>query len=196
MKTMMVTRSDCVLLVIDVQDRIIDTITEHAATVQNIKALIETAQALNIPVLVTEQENLGDTVSELKNVLTGGKFRKATFSCSRDSEFMRNLIATGKRTAIACGIETHICVEQTVLDLLKHRYEVLVVRDATSSHAIIDRETALQRMQDTGAAITTTEAIIYELTERAGTDEFRKILGIIKEKRMRTPQHGNFESYH
>jgi nicotinamidase-related amidase len=84
---------------------------------------------------------------------------------------------------IVCGLETHICVQQTVLDLLHGRYRVLVVRDATSSHAPIDRETALERVKASGAEITTCEAIIYELTENAGTDEFRAILEIVKERR-------------
>jgi nicotinamidase-related amidase len=72
---------------------------------------------------------------------------------------------------------------QTVLDLLPGHYRILVVRDATSSHAIVDRETALQRIEARGAEITTTEAVIYEMTEKAGTDEFRKILDIVKERR-------------
>jgi nicotinamidase-related amidase len=184
---MIVERNDCVLLVIDVQGRIIDTIAEHDTIVQNIKVLIKASEALGLPVFVTQQEKLGETVPELKNILTGTPFLKTTFSCSHDAAFMSKLAASRKRTAILCGIETHVCVVQTALDLLKLRYRVLIVRDATSSHAIIDRETALERMKGAGAAITTTEAIIYELTERAGTDEFRRILGIIKEKRMERP---------
>jgi nicotinamidase-related amidase len=184
---MRVKRSDCVLLVVDVQDRLIDTITEHAAVVQNINTLINAAEALHMPILATEQEKLGETVPELKALLPNPPFRKMSFSCCGDPGFMSKLNAARKRTVIVCGIETHICVVQTVLDLLKRRYRVLVVRDATSSHTIIDRETALQRMEASGATITTTEAIIYELTEKAGTEEFRKILEIIKTKRGTRP---------
>jgi nicotinamidase-related amidase len=96
---------------------------------------------------------------------------------------MRELSQMRKRTVIICGIETHICVLQSVLDLLTHHYSVLLVRDATSSHALIDRETAIERMRDAGIMITTTEAVIYELTEKAGTEEFRKILELVKERR-------------
>ena len=181
---MRVRRSDCVLLVVDVQDRLIGTIAEHEEVVENIKALIKAAQALNVPALVTEQEKLGEIVPELQGLLSGSpKFRKLGFSCCGDVSFMRKLRQVRKKTVIVCGIETHICVVQTVLDLLKHRYRVLLVRDATSSHAPIDRETAIDRMRSAGAMIATTEAVIYELTERAGTEEFRKILEIVKERR-------------
>jgi nicotinamidase-related amidase len=184
---MMVKRSDCVLLVVDVQDRLIDTIAERATVVQNIKTLMKAAEALTIPILATEQEKLGETVQELKVLLTDVPFRKINFSCCGDPKFMSKLNATKRRMAMVCGIETHIWVVQTGLDLLNRHYRVLIVRDATSSHTMIDRETALDRMEKAGATITTTEAIIYELTEKAGTDEFRKILEIIKERRSTNP---------
>jgi len=176
--------SDCVLLVIDVQDRIIDTIAGHEATVENIKALIRATQVLNVPFIATQQENLGEIVPELKDLLANSpKFRKLSFSCCGDSVFMKKLGEARRKTVITCGIETHICVLQTVLDLLRLGYLVLVVRDGTSSHALIDAETALERMRRAGAMIGTTEAVIYELTERAGTEQFRKILEIVKERR-------------
>jgi nicotinamidase-related amidase len=183
----LVKRSDCVLLVVDVQDRLIDTIAEHAAVVQSIKALVKTAETLGIPILATEQEKLGNTVPDIKSLLTSNPLPKITFSCCGDAAFLNKLNAAHKKAVIVSGIETHICVVQTVLDLLKHGFRVLVVRDATSSHAIIDRETAFQRVRDAGATITTTEAIIYELTEKAGTQEFKKILEIVKERRRAHP---------
>jgi nicotinamidase-related amidase len=184
-----VNRADCVLLVVDVQDRIIDSIAEHTAVVQNIKALVKTAEVLSMAVLLTEQEKLGDTVPELKELVPNPALRKLSFSCSGNSDFMRKLTETRKRVVIVCGIETHICVLQTVLDLLEHRYSVLVARDATSSYSVLDRETALNRMANSGATITTTEATIYELTEKSGTDEFRKILEIVKDRRSTLPEY-------
>lgn len=180
---MKINRADCVLLIIDVQDRIIDTITEHTEVVQNIKALVKTAEALNVPVLSTEQEKLGETVPELKELIHSPPVRKVNFSCCGNADFMKKLTETRKRVVVVCGIETHICVLQTTLDLLEHRYRVLVTKDATSSHAVVDRETAVNRMADSGATITTTEATIYELAEKSGTDEFRKILEIVKNNR-------------
>jgi nicotinamidase-related amidase len=180
---MRVKRTDCVLAVIDVQERLINTIAEHEFIIQNIKALVKVAVALQVPILATEQEKLGDTVPELKAFLPGASTRKLTFSACDSLEFMTKLKATRRKTVILCGIETHICVAQTALDLLPGHYRILVVKDATSSHASIDRETALRRMEASGAEITTTEAIIYELIEKAGTEEFRSVLDIVKERR-------------
>ena len=180
---MRVKRSECALLVIDVQDRLIDTIVEHAAVMQNIRALIKASEVLTVSVLVTKQEKLGEIAPELVALISKSPSLKLSFSCCGDSEFMTRLKANQKRALIVVGIETHICVLQTVLDLLKLRYRVLIARDATSSHTLIDRDSAIERMRNSGAIITTTEAIIYELTEKAGTEEFREILEIVKERR-------------
>ena len=185
---MRVKRGDCVLVVVDVQERLIDTIAEHEPMVQNIKALIKAATVLQLPKLSTEQQKLGDTVSELRPLLTDPPTQKLCFSCCDSAEFMFKLNSTGRKTVIVCGIETHICVMQTVLDLLTAHRRILVVKDATSSHNLIDRETALHRMESSGAEITTAEAIIYELTEKAGTDDFKRILDIVKERRTRVSE--------
>lgn len=160
----------------------IDTIVDNAAVIQNIESLIKATKTLGVPVLATEQEKLGEAVPRIKSLLSSSSFRKLSFSGCQDSAFMNKLRELNTKTVIVCGIETHICVIQTVLDLLKH-HQVLVVRDATSSHALIDRETAIERMKEAGAVMTTTEAVIYELTEKAGTEKFRKILEIVKERR-------------
>jgi nicotinamidase-related amidase len=177
-------RSNCLLLVVDVQDRLIDTITENRAILGNLKALLKAAQLLHIPILATEQEKLGEVVPELQGLMSGSpKFRKLSFSCCGDSVFLKKLRQLRRKTIILCGIETHVCVIQTAFDLLKLHYHVIVVKDATSSHAVIDRDAAIERMQNTGVVITTTEALIYELTEKAGTEEFRRMLEIVKERR-------------
>ena len=163
----------------------ISTIAEDEPLIQNTKALINAALVLQLPILVTEQEKLGDIVPELKPLLAEPSIRKLTFSCCDSAEFMTKLNATRRKTVILCGIETHICVMQTVLDLLAGHHRILVVKDATSSHALIDRETALRRMEACGAEITTSESIIYELTEKAGTEEFGQVLDIVKERRTR-----------
>jgi len=174
-------------VVVDVQERLIDTIAEHGSLIQNIKALVNAASVLQLPILATEQEKLGDIVPELKPLIAETPIRKLTFSCCDSAEFMTRLHSLRKKTVILCGIETHICVMQTVLDLLAGHNRILVVKDATSSHALIDRDTSLQRMEASGAEIATSEAIIYELTEKAGTDEFSRILDIVKERRTHVP---------
>ena len=181
-----VKRNDCVLVVVDVQDRLINTINQHELIVDNIKALVHAAIVLRVPILATEQEKLGDTIPEVKSLLPNAPTRKISFSCCDNSEFMTKLNAIGRKTMIVCGIETHICVTQTVLDLVRdHRHRVLVAKDATSSYGIVDRETAFRRMETSGAEITTSETIIYELTENADTDEFKRILEIVKARRTK-----------
>jgi len=177
-------RGDCLLLVIDIQERLIDTILERQRLVHSARALVKAAETLNLPILTTEQEKLGDTVPELEKALTSHqKFKKLTFNCCQNAEFMSKLRRLGRKTVVVCGIEGHICVLQTVLDLIERGYTVHVVKDAVSSRSQVDVETAIGRMRDAGAVITTTEALIYELTERAGTNEFGEILQIVKERR-------------
>ena len=178
-------KEDSVLLVVDVQENIIDTIVGRREVIMNLKAIIEASIVLKIPILATEQEKLGKIAQEISRLLPDdvSRFKKLAFSCAEIPEFKSKLKVSGRRTVIVGGIETHICVMQTALDLLKLGFSVVVVRDATSSHGVIDRETALDRMRDTGAKIATSESIIYELMGEAGTPEFRKILSIIKDLR-------------
>ncbi len=183
---MAIDHRNAALLVVDVQDRLIDTINSKIALLENIKALTKTAQVLSIPILVTEQENLGETVSELREMLPPFKTRKLEFSCCRVPEFMSKLQQTGKKNIIICGIETHICVLQTAIDIVSKGYTVIVPEDATSSFSAFDRGSAIKRMRHSGIIITTSEALIYELTEAAGTEVFRSILNITKERRSKT----------
>jgi nicotinamidase-related amidase len=175
---------DCVLLVIDVQDRLIDTIYQSNELVRNIEAMIQTAQILNVPILVTEQEKLGVTIADLEKSLTNiPKVRKLTFSGCGNSEFIKNLENSGKKTVVVCGIEAHICVLQTTLDLLDRGYKIVIPVDAVSAYATTDKDIAMNRMREAGAETATVESLIYEWIEKAGTDEFRKVLQIVKEKR-------------
>ena len=181
---MRVKSDDCVLLVIDVQDRLIDTIYQSKELVRNIKAMIQTAKVLNVPILVTEQEKLGVTVADLEKSLANiPKVRKLTFSGCGNPEFVKNLEKSAKKTVAVCDIEAHICVLQTVLDLLDSGYKVVIPVDAVSAYATIDKEVAMSRMREAGAETATVESLIYEWLEKAGTDEFRRVLQIVKEKR-------------
>jgi nicotinamidase-related amidase len=183
-------KTDSVLLVVDVQERLADTMIEKERLIDNVKALVHVAKVFRLPVLTTEQEKLGETVPELREALAGQpKIRKLEFSCCQNAEFSSLLDKPDKRSIIVCGIEAHICVLQTVLDLIANHYPILVIRDAVSSYSIVDRDAAIERMRDSGAVITTTEAVIYELTEKAGTEEFRRILEIVKERRKSLSEH-------
>ena len=177
--------TNSVLLVIDMQERIINTVADKENLIHSVEAMIKTSNLLNIPSVVTQQEKLGDIASEIKRSYQNDAtvFKKLAFSCCDVSEFRDKLLRLGRKTIVVCGVETHICVMQTVLDLLELKYEVLLLRDATSSYRIMDRETAIERMRDAGAWISTIESVIYELTEDAGRPEFKQILQTIKNLR-------------
>lgn len=175
-------RNDSVLVVIDIQEKLIKHIQNKEKLISNIKKLIKTALLFDIPIILTEQEKLGQTVKPLIEVL--GKsyqpIRKLTFSCMGNEKF-REIIKTLKRsTFILTGIENHVCIEQTAFDMLESGYKVHVVKDVVASRKERDSEIAIEKMKSAGVIITSTEMIMYELMRKAGTPEFKKFLEIVK----------------
>jgi len=173
-------KEDCALLVIDVQEKLVRIIEEANKSIENIVRLIRFSNIVDIPIVLTEQQNLGDTVKEIRDEMTTFQpVSKITFSCFASEEFCGYLKHLKKKTLIVTGIEAHICVAQTVLDAI-HEYGVHVVSDAVSSRSINNKEIALDRLRQNNVTITTTEMLIYELLIKAGTNEFRKTLGLLK----------------
>ncbi len=171
------------LLIIDIQERINAVMKYKDDVIQNTIKLIRGFQILNLPIFITEQypKGLGPTEKEISELLSHSDFiQKMTFSCCQADEFMNQIQSKNIHQIVICGIETHVCVQQTALDLLRDRFQVYIVRDATSSRKKIDHKTALNRMQNEGAVITTTEAVLFELLQKAGTDDFKKISAIVK----------------
>jgi len=173
-------KEDCALLVIDVQEKLVRVIDGVDKSIKNIVRLIRFSKSVDIPVVLTEQENLGETVKEIW-VETGHvhPISKITFSCFASEEFCRHIKNLKKKNLIVTGIETHICVTQTALDGIRE-YGVHVVSDAVASRSIEDKVVALDRLKQNDVTITTTEMLMYELLTKAGTDEFRKALGFLK----------------
>jgi nicotinamidase-related amidase len=173
-------KEDCALLVIDVQEKLVRIIEEANKSIENIVRLIRFSNIVDIPIVLTEQQNLGDTVKEIRDEMTTFQpVSKITFSCFASEEFCGYLKHLKKKTLIVTGIEAHICVAQTVLDAI-NEYDVHVVSDAVSSRSINNKEIALDRLRQNNVTITTTEMLIYELLIKAGTNEFRKTLGLLK----------------
>jgi nicotinamidase-related amidase len=173
-------KEDCALLVIDVQEKLVRIIEEANKSIENIVRLIRFSNIVDIPIVLTEQQNLGDTVKEIRDEMTTFQpVSKITFSCFASDEFCGYLKHLKKKTLIVTGIEAHICVAQTVLDAI-NEYDVHVVSDAVSSRSINNKEIALDRLRQNNVTITTTEMLIYELLIKAGTNEFRKTLGLLK----------------
>ncbi len=175
----MTERHDSLLFIIDVQDKLMPAIANSENILRNIIRLIKACHIMGVPVIVTEQENLGNTVAEIKDHLPGKAIRKIHFNCFSCEYFSEQVKNTGRKTLILTGVEAHICVTQTALAALPF-YNVMVVSDAVSSRLMDNKNIALQRLGDAGAVITSTEMFIYEILQKAGTDEFRSILSLVK----------------
>jgi nicotinamidase-related amidase len=174
---------DTALLVVDVQEKLIGAITGHERVVWNIRRLIDGAKILGLPVIGSEQypEGLGRTVAELAERL-GPVPSKLTFSCGGCGQMFQDLESRGIHNLLVCGIEAHVCVQQTVFDLLAGGWRVYVAVDAVGSRFQTDYRTALSRMDSGGAVLTTTEAALFEWCQVAGTPEFKKISLLVREK--------------
>jgi len=174
---------DTALLVIDVQEKLVPAIAGHERLVWNVRRLIDGANVLGLGVVATEQypKGLGPTVPELAERL-GPIPSKLTFSCGGCGEVFAELQDRGIHKLLACGMEAHVCVQQTVLDLLAGGWQVYVAVDAVGSRFEIDYRTALGRMDSAGATLTTTEAALFEWCQVAGTAEFGKISRLVREE--------------
>lgn len=179
-------REEAVLIVVDAQSGMMKAMEPEVKqkTINNIKLLITTAQKLAFPLLLTEQypKGLGKTVIEIQQVLEDYQpIEKLSFSCCGDEAFISQLEQIEKaKTVIIAGIETHICVLQTALDLLARDYQVHLISDATCSRRKLDWRIGLNLIKQAGAIITTTETLIFQLLLKAGTEEFKyisKLLG-------------------
>lgn len=178
----LMSRDDTALLVVDVQVKLLRAIPNHARLVWNIRRLIDGAKLLGLPVAATEQypQGLGATAAELAERL-GAIPAKLTFSCRGCPGVEDAFQAAGRHKVLVVGVEAHVCVQQTVLDLLHAGFRVYVAVDAVRSRFPLDLETALRRMESAGATLTTTEAALFEWCEIAGTPEFKSISALVRE---------------
>ncbi len=174
---------DTGLLVVDVQERLVPAIAGHATVVWNVRRLIDGAKILGLPIVATEQypQGLGPTVPELAQRLEEIP-AKLTFSAGGCPQAFGPLRARGIRKVLVCGIEAHVCVQQTVLDLLADGWRVYVAVDAVGSRLEIDYQTALRRMDSSGATLTTVEAALFEWCQAAGTPQFKQISRLVREQ--------------
>jgi len=173
---------DTALLVVDVQEKLISLIPDHARLVWNIRRLIDGAGILGLSVAATEQypQGLGGTVPELAGRL-GPIPSKLTFSCAGCPDLVEGLEERGIDKFCVAGIEAHVCIQQTVLDLLSHGLRVYVVADAVGSRFDLDYQIALRRMDSSGATLTTTEAALFEWCQQSGTPQFKQISQLVRE---------------
>ena len=171
------------LLIIDVQGNLAYRMHDKDNLFKHLQGLIQAAQILAIPIIATEQvpEKIGSTVPEIANYLKGvSPIIKQSFSCYLSEDFKRALKSLRRKQIIVAGIETHVCVYQTVADLLENKYDVQVVADAVSSRTFENKLLALNRVKFLGAHLTSTEMIICELMRTSSHPQFKNLLKLIK----------------
>ena len=176
-------RSNSALLVVDIQERLLPAMFAGKQVVANTVRLIQGARILGVPVFLSEQyrRGLGATVPEMASLVPeSNRFEKLAFSAWGEPALRQALEACGRTDLIVCGIEAHVCVTQTALDLLDSGRRVFVAADACASRTRENAELGLSRMRTAGASIGSTEMILYEWLERAGTPEFKEILALVR----------------
>lgn len=179
----LMSRQDTALVVVDVQQKLIPLVPGHPRIIWNIRRLLDAAKMLGLPRGATEQypQGLGPTVAELAERLATVP-SKVAFSSLACREVFDRFEADGIEKFLIVGIETHVCIQQTVLDLLAAGARVYVAVDAVGARHRIDHETALWRMDSAGATLTTTEAAIFEWCQTAAAPEFKRISQLIQER--------------
>lgn len=176
---MRIERENTVALVIDYQEKLVPVMDERERLIQNSSILLAGLKQLGIPMIVTQQytKGLGITVQEIRDAMEENdyidKISFTAFDCVKEQ-------IQDKKFVIVCGIEAHICVLQTVVDLVQEGYIPVVVEDCISSRKPNDKQIALKRMQQEGAILTTYESLLFELLKVAGTDESKRIQRLIK----------------
>ena len=178
----MLKRDNTVLVFVDVQGRLAELVDHSDELFTNLRRLLQGMQALDIPILITEQipEKLGPTRDEFQEFITEPAIAKHSFSCCGEPDFFQTLEKTGRKQVILCGIETHICVYQTALDLIATGHKPYVVTDAVSSRNPANKELALRRLECEGVRLTGTEMVLFELLGDAKNPAFKSILNIVK----------------
>jgi len=174
---------DSVLMVIDMQGNLYESMQDKQFLSENVQKLIRGVQVFGIPVIVTEQipEKLGPTIDPVASLLPDvRRIPKSEFSCCDDEKIMKALKSVERRQVLLCGIEAHVCVYQTALDLLEFGYDVHLVADAVSSRTVRNREIGVEKMRDRGVHLASAEMVLFELIRTAEDPKFKEILKIVK----------------
>jgi len=180
---MRILRENTIGLVIDIQERLVPVMEENEQFVENCSKLIQGLQILGLPVLVTQQytKGLGETIDEIKSVIPDFQYiEKKDFSCYDEPAFAEKLDQSGAKNVIICGIESHVCVLQTAIDLKEAGYTPVVVFDCVSSRSFDNVDLAAERFRYEGIMMTSFESILFELTRSAGANGFKEISKLVK----------------
>lgn len=179
---MKIKMEDSALLVVDIQERLLPAMNEKEKLIEHCIRLFKGINTLNVPVIITEQypKGLGPTCKEVLDELPQAKIlEKTTFSCIND-EILLQIKALGKKNIIVCGIETHVCVLQTVIDLVDCDFNPVLIADCISSRKANDKLYGIERARAEGAIVTTYESLLFELIGSAKHENFKQISNIVK----------------
>ncbi len=179
----MLTKNHSVLVIIDVQERLIPLMSNQQALIDNLSRLLHGIIALKMPIIFTEQypEKLGKTVGDLVSMLNNPTLiSKLSFSCWQEAAFRNKLNSMDHKNVILAGIEAHVCVYQSAIDLLNNGFNVHLVADAVSSRNGSNRDFAIERMKQEGVKLTTSEMVLFELVSVAQGEDFKQILKIVR----------------
>ena len=182
--TLALDRADALLMVIDVQEKLAAAMPKAplAELERNAAVLIRAARRLEIPVIATEQypKGLGPTLASLRELLPQEPMSKMEFSCGASKPIARHVLGSGRKQVVVVGMEAHVCVFQTVRDLMDGGFSVFVAQDAVISRSEANRGVGLRLCEKAGATLTSTETVLFDLLGVAGTPEFRELTALIK----------------
>jgi nicotinamidase-related amidase len=179
----MLSQTNAVLIIIDIQGNLAQAMYDKENLFANSVKLIQGFEAFNLPIIVTEQipQKLGQTIPQITAQLEGiNPIAKETFSCWDDRNFIKQLKGLSRKHIVLAGIECHVCVYQTALDLISNGYNVHLVADAVSSRTPENRQVGIEAMKSSGAHITSTEMVLFELLRTAADPKFKDIFKIVK----------------
>jgi nicotinamidase-related amidase len=174
---------DTAAVVIDVQEKLYPFIFNNDILTKNITRFLGGLKILNVPIIVTQQytKGIGGTIEPINQILgDSSHIEKLSFSCCGEKIFIEELKKIGKKNILLSGIESHVCVMQTCLDLLDLGYLPVLIEDCVSSRNPNDKQIAVERMRNAGAIVSTYESILFELTVASGTEQFKAISRLVK----------------
>lgn len=174
---------ECIYVQVDIQERLFPHIQNNEELEQNLITLVKGLQLHEIPMIINEQykKGIGETISSLRELTDDyPHFEKTTFSCCGQEDGLAAIKASGKKFVILAGIETHVCVLQTAMDLLENGLQPVLVTDCVNSRKEKDKEMAIQRMIQAGVIPTTYESLLFELTVNAKHPKFKEISKLVK----------------
>ena len=174
------------LLVVDVQEKMLPYVAQHESVLAQVVRMLRAAVELGLPITISEQyvRGLGPTRREVLDAAAASdrsqRVEKMAFSVFRHEALRERIVSLDRPQALLVGVEAHVCVQQTALDLLAHGLEAYVLADAVGSRRPTDCQVALDRLRGAGVVVTTVEAAIFELLERAGTELFKRLLPVVR----------------